>query len=51
VGGHGEEVTNNNGERLIQICECFSLKLWMVITATRTFINTLEHKTPDSSDQ
>jgi exonuclease III len=27
VGGHGEEVTNNNGERLIQICECFSLKL------------------------
>jgi exonuclease III len=27
VGGHGEEVTNNNGERLIQICERFSLKI------------------------
>jgi hypothetical protein len=27
VGGHGEEVTNNNGERLIQICEHFSLKI------------------------
>jgi endonuclease/exonuclease/phosphatase family metal-dependent hydrolase len=39
VGNHGEDHINENGARLLELCDQFSLKKWMVTLHIRTFTN------------